>query len=101
MVRRSANEAIGGQVDESVGQPLGLEENLDSVCRGRVSLSDRQHAGRNKWAVLAALIFLTVRAARHVPGHSGHIAHLADRQPLCRSRCYQRRSNQPHDRKDR
>ena len=34
MVRRIANEAIGDQVDESVGQPAGLERNLDNVCRG-------------------------------------------------------------------
>ncbi len=101
MIRRIPNEAIDDQVDESEGQPTGVEENLDTVCRGRGGLSDRQHAGRNEWAVLAALTFLTVRTARHVPVHSGHIAHLADRQPLRRSRCYQRRSNQSYDRKDR
>ncbi len=101
MVRRNANEAIGDQVDETEGQFTGLEENLDTVCRGRFGLSDGQHAGRDERTVVAALIFLTVRTARHVPIHGGHIAHLADRQPLCGSRSYQRRSNQPHDRKDR
>ena len=79
MVRRIANEAINDQVDETEGQSTGLEENLDTVCRGRFSLSDRQHAGCDERAVLAALTFLTVRAARHVPRRSGHIAHLADR----------------------
>ncbi len=101
MVRRVANEAIDDQVDETEGKSTGLEENLDTVCRGRFSLSDRQHAGRDERTVVATPIFLTVRTARHVPIHGGHIAHLADRQPLCGSRSYQRRSNQPHDRKDR
>src|SRR6266487_6143337 len=101
MVRRGASEAVCGQVDEGEGQPTGLEENLDTVCRGWVSLSDRQHAGRDKRTVLAALTFLTVRTARHVLAHGGHIAHLADRQPLCRSRCYQRCHYQSNDHKDR
>jgi hypothetical protein len=101
MVRRGADEAIGHQVDERVGQPAGLEENLDTVCRGRVSLSDRQHAYRDERAILAAIVFLTVRTARHVPGHRSHIAHLTDRQPFCRRRRYQRRSNQANDHKDR
>lgn len=101
MVWRGASEAVGGQVNEGEGQPTGLEENLDTVCRGWVSLSDRQHAGRDKRAVLAALTFLTVRTARHVSRHSSHIAHLADRRPLCRNWGYQRRSYQPHDRNDR
>jgi hypothetical protein len=39
MVWRVADEAFGGQVDESEGQPVGLERNLDTVCRGRLSLS--------------------------------------------------------------
>src|SRR5713226_6279236 len=101
MVRRSANEAIGDHVFESEGQPAGLEENVDTVCRGRVSLSDRPHAGRNEWAVLATIAFLSVWTARHIPAHGGHIAHLANRQPFCRRRGYQRRSNQPNDHKDR
>ena len=101
MVRRGANEAIGGQVDEAEGQSTCLEENLNTVCRRGFSLSDGQHAGRDERTVVAALIFLTVRTARHVLTRGSHIAHLADRQPLSRSRCYQRRSNQPHDRKDR
>jgi hypothetical protein len=79
MVRRGASEAVGGQVDEGEGQPTGLEENLDTVCRGWDSLSDRQHAGRDERAVLAALTVLTVRTARHVPVHGSHIAHLANR----------------------
>src|SRR6266568_2777207 len=74
MVRRNANEAIGDQVDETEGQFTGLEENLDTVCRGRFGLSDGQHAGRDERTVVAALIFLTVRTARHVPIHGGHIA---------------------------
>ena len=83
MVRRGANEAIGDQVDESEGQPAGLEENLDSVCRGRVNLSNCQ-AHPDEWAILAAVVFLSVRTARHVPGHGGHIAHLANKQLFCR-----------------
>jgi len=101
MLGRGADEAVGGQIDQREGQPAGLEENLDTVCRGRVSLSDRQHARRDERAILTAVVFLAVWTARHVPGHSGHIAHLANRQALCRSRCYQRRSNQPNDHKDR
>jgi hypothetical protein len=101
MVRRVANEAVGGQVDESEGQPAGLERNLDTVCRGWLGLSDRQHAHRDEWAILAAIAFLFVGTALHVPGHSGHIAHLANRQPLCRNRGYQWRSNKPNNHKDR
>jgi hypothetical protein len=101
MVRRGANETVSDQVDESEVQPAGLERNLDTACRGRVSLSDCQHAHRDERAILAAIVFLSVRTARHVPGHSGHIAHLANRQPFCRSRYYQRRSNQSNDHKDR
>jgi len=78
MVRRDADEAIGSQVDEREGQPASQERNLDSACRGRISLSDRQHAHRDQRAILAAIVFLSVRTARHVPGHRGHIAHLAD-----------------------
>jgi len=101
MLRRFASEAIGDQIDESVGQPAGLERNLDNVCRGRLNLSDRQHARRDNRAIGAAIVFLFVRTARHVAGHSGHITHLANRQQFCRSRRYQRRSNQPNDHKDR
>jgi hypothetical protein len=78
-----------------------LERNLDNVCRGRLNLGDRQHARRDKRAIRAAIVFLSVRAAWHVPGHSGHIAHLANRQRFCRSRHCQRRSNEPSDDKDR
>ena len=101
MVRRGANESVGDQVDESVGQPAGLESNFDSVRREWLSLSDRQHARRDERAIRAAIAFLSVRTARHVPGHSGHIAHLANRHPFCGSRRYQGRSNQPNDHKDR
>jgi hypothetical protein len=101
MVRRGANEAIGNQIDKREGQPAGLERNLDTACRGRLSLSDRQHAHRDERAILAAIAFLTVGTARHVPGHRGHIAHLTNRHPLCRNRGYQRRNNQPDDHKDR
>jgi hypothetical protein len=101
MVRRVANEAVGGQVDESEGQPAGLERNLDTVCRGWLGLSDRQHAHRDKRAILAAIAFLSVRTALHVPGHGSHIAHLANRQPFCRSGGDQRGSNQPNDHEDR
>jgi hypothetical protein len=100
MVRGSAHEAIGDQVDESEGQPAGLEENLDSVCRGRVNPSNCQ-AHPDEWAILAAVVFLSVRTARHVAGHGGHIAHLGNSQPFCRNRCHQRRSNEPNDHKDR
>ena len=101
MVRRGASEAVGNQVDERVGQPAGLERNLDNVCRGRLNLGNRQHARRHKGAIRAAIVFLSVRTARHVARHGGHIAHLANRQRLCRSRRYQWRSNQPNDDKDR
>src|SRR5258706_1296665 len=101
MVRRFASEAIGDQVDESVGQPAGLERNLDNVCRGRLNLGDRQHARRDKRAIGAAIVFLFVRTARHVAGHSGHVTHLANRRRFCRSWRHQRRSNQPNDHKDR
>jgi len=101
MVRRIANEAVGDQVVEGEMQPAGLERNLDPVCLGRLSLSDRQHAHRDERAILAATVFLFVRTALHIPGHSGHIAHLANGQPFCRCRRYQRRSNQPNDHKDR
>jgi len=101
VVRRGANEAIGDQVDEREGQRSGQEGNLDSACRRRVSQSDRQHAYCDQRAILAALIFLSVRTARHVPGHSGHTAHLTDRQAFCRRGRYQRRSNQANDHKDR
>jgi len=101
MVRRGANQAIGNQVDESVGQPAGLERNLDTICRGWICLSNSQHAHRDERAILAAIVFLFVRTTRHVAGHSRHIAHLANRQPICCSRCYQRRGNQPDDHKNR
>ena len=101
MVRWGANEAVGNHVDEREGQAAGLERNLDNVCRGRLSLSDRQHAHRDQRAILAAIAFLSVRTALHVPGRSGHIAHLANRQPFCRNWRYQRRSSQPNDHKDR
>ena len=98
MVRRVANEAIGSQVDESEGHPAGLERNLDTVCRRRFSLSDRQHAHRDERAIPAAIAFLSVRTALHVIGHSSHIT---TRHPLCHNRGYQRRNNQPNDHKDR
>jgi hypothetical protein len=101
MVWGRTDEAVGDQVDESEGQPVGLERNLDTVCRGRLSLSDRQQTHGDERAILAAFVFLTVRTARHVPGHSGHIAHLANGQPFCRRRRHQRRSNEPDDHKDR
>ena len=101
MVWRGANEAIGGQVDEREGQRAGQERNLDSACRGRVSLSDRQHAYRDERAILAAIVFLTVRTARHVPGHRSHIAHLTDGQAFRGRGRYQGRSNQASDHKDR
>jgi hypothetical protein len=101
MVWRVADEAVGGQVDESEGQPVGLERNLDTVCRGRLSLSDRQHAHRDERAILAAIAFLSVRAALHVIGHGSHITHLTNRHPLCHNWGYQRRNNQPDDHKDR
>ena len=101
MVRRIANEAVGSHVNESEGQPAGLERNLDTACRGGLGLSDRQHAHRNERAILAAIAFRSVRTALHVPGHGSHIAHLANRQPFCRSGGYQRRSNQPNDHEDR
>ena len=98
MVWGRTDEAVGDQVDESEGQPVGLERNLDTVCRGRFSLSDCQHAHCDERAILAAFVFLSVRTALHVPGHSGHIA---NGQPFCRSRRHQRRSNEPDDHKDR
>ena len=101
MVRRGANEAVADQVDESEGQLAGLERNLDTVCRGWFSLDDCQHAHRDERAILAAFVFLSVRTARHVPGHCGHVAHFANGQSICRSRGYQRRSNQPSDYKNR
>jgi hypothetical protein len=101
MVWGRSDEAVGDQVDESEGQPVGLERNLDTVCRGRFSLSDCQHAHGDERAILAAFVFLSVGTARHVPGHSGHIAHLADGHPFCRRRRHQRRSNQPNDHEDR
>ena len=101
MVRRGTHEAIGGQVDEREGQRAGQERNLDNACQRRVSQSDRQHAYCDERAILAALIFLSVWTARHVPGHRGHIAHLTDGQAFCRRGRYQRRSNQANDHKDR
>jgi hypothetical protein len=101
MVRRGAHQAVCDQVFESEGQPAGLEWSLDTVCRGRFSLSDRQHAHGDERAILAAIVFLSVRTARHVAGHSGHIAHPANRQPFCCSRRYQRRGNKPNDHADR
>jgi hypothetical protein len=101
MVRRFASEAIGDQIDQRVGQPAGLERNLDNVCRRRLNLGDRQHARRDEGTIRAAILSLSVRTARHVARHGGHIAHLANRQWFCRSGCYQRRGNQPNDHKDR
>jgi hypothetical protein len=101
MVRRGTNEAIGGQVDEREGQRADQERNLDNACRGRLSLSDRQHAHCDERAILAAIAFLSVRTALHVIGHSSHITHLTNRHPLCHNWGYQRRNNQPDDHKDR
>ena len=101
MVRRGANEAIDDQIDERVGKPASLERNLDNVCRGGLNLGDRQHAHRDKRAIRAVFVFLTVRTAWHVARHSGHVAHLANRQLSCCRRRYQRRTNQPNDHKDR
>jgi len=101
MVRRGTNETIGDQIVEGEEQSASGKRNLDTVCRSRFSLSDRQHAHCDERAILAVIVLLSVRTARHVPRHSGHIAHLANRQPFCRSRCYQRRSNEPNDHKDR
>jgi hypothetical protein len=101
MVGRGANEAIGDQVDESVQQPAGLETNVDSVRREGLSQSDCHHAHCDERTIRTAIVFLSIRTARHVPGHSGHIAHLANRKPFCSSRGHQRRSNEPNDHKDR
>lgn len=101
MVGGRTDEAVGGQIDESEEQPVGLERNLYTVCRGRFSLSDRQHAHRDERAILAAIVFLPVRTAWHVARHRGHIAHLGRRQPFCRRRGDQGRSNQSNDHKDR
>ena len=80
MVWGRTDEAVSNQVDKSEGHPVGLERNLDTVCRGRFSLSDCQHADGDERAILAAFVFLSVRAALHAPGHSGHIA---NGQPFC------------------
>jgi hypothetical protein len=106
MIWRVADEAVGDKVDDREGQPPGLERNLDNICRGRLSLSDRQHAHGDEGAILAAIVLLFVvilfvRTTLHVSGHGSHIAHLANRQPLCRSRGHQRRSSKPSDHKDR
>jgi hypothetical protein len=103
MVRRSAREAIGEQVDESVRQPAGLESNLDSVRREWLNWNHRHHAHRDERTIRTVFILLSlcVRTARHVAGHRRHITHLADRQPFGRSRYCQRRSNEPNDDKDR
>ena len=101
MVRRGANEAIGDQIDERVGQPAGFKRNLNNVCRGRLNLGDCQHAHRDERAIRAVFVFLTVRTTWHVARHGGHIAHLANGQLSCCRRRYHRRSNQPNDHKDR
>jgi len=46
------------------------KKNLDTVCRGRVSLSDRQHAYRDERAILAAIVFLTVQDSTACPRSS-------------------------------
>ena len=101
MVRRGPNEAIGDQIDEGVGQPAGFERNLDNVCRGRLNLGDCQHAHRDKRAIRAAFVLLSVWTARHVAGHGRHIAHLANGELSCCRRRNQRRNNQSNDHKDR
>ena len=101
MVRRNADKPVCDYVDEGERQPVDLERNLDHICWRRFSLSDRQHTHRDERAILTAIAFLSVRTALHVIGHSGHIAHLANRQSLRRNRVYQRRSNEPHDYKNR
>jgi hypothetical protein len=111
MVWRGAHEAVGGQVFERKRQPADLKMNLNTVCRERFSLSDRQHAHRDERAILAVFVLLSIGAARHitrchvtrchVTRHRGHIGHASNSHALCRRRCYQRRRNQPHDHKDR
>jgi len=76
-----ASEAIGDQVDESVGQACGFgKEILDNVCRGRPEpWGGRQHARpRTSGAIRAAIVFFLFRSGQawHVAGHGGHIAHL-------------------------
>jgi len=106
MIWRVADEAVSDNVDDREGQPAGLERHLDTVGRRRFGLSDRQHAHGDEGTILAAIVLLFVvllfvRTTLHVPGHSSHIAHFANRRPLCRRRGYQRRSNKPNDHKDR
>lgn len=101
MVRRGAHQALGHKVDQSEGQRAGLEGNLEAVGRRRFRLGDGQHAHRDERAIRTAIALLSVRAARHIPGHRDHVAHLACRQPLCGCRCDQWRSSQPNNYKDR
>lgn len=101
MVRRGPNEAVADQIDEGVGEPAGLERNLNNVRRGRFNLGDRQHAHRDKRAIRAAFVLLSVWTARHIAGHGRHIAHLANGELSCCRRRNQRRNNQSNDHKDR
>lgn len=101
MVRGGPNEAIADQIDEGVGEPARFKGNLNNVCRGRLDLGDCQHAHRDKRAIRAAFVLVSVWTARHVAGHSRHIAHLANGElSYCRRR-NQRRNNQSNDHKDR
>ena len=40
MVRRDANEAVGGKVFERKRQFMDLKINMNNVCQRRLSLSD-------------------------------------------------------------
>jgi hypothetical protein len=101
MVRRRTTEAVSDQINKKIGQPAGLEQNLNATYCREFGLRDRQHAHRNKRAILATILILPVGTTRHITGHCDHIAHFGNSQRLRHNRSHQRHYDQPNDDEDR
>jgi hypothetical protein len=112
MVRRRTDETIGSQVVARDEHMAGRQWRRKTACERRFSLRDGQRTHRHQrtiLAIIALLFFRTAvhavgqdcRTARHIAGHSRHIHGRSRSQPLCSTRCCQRRSNEPSDRNDR
>ena len=97
MVQRGCEEPLGDQIVERQEPASARRRSSDDRRRRRFGLRNGQRAYRNQRTVLAVPAFLTVRTARHVVRHCGHIGRVDGSQLLRRRWRGERQSNQPCD----